>query len=114
MRATDKFFKKQKIVRRSYDISEKMYERLTFLSQNIYEASVNKLVCAAIEHLLKTNDVRLYSKEESDFYSKRTFALPEELVIGLDQFSTRYNVGVSILVNIAIHNLLEEEAEYFK
>lgn len=112
MRATDVFFKKQKIIRRSYDISENMYERLNFLSQNVYEASINKLVCVAINHLLKTNDVRLYSIEEPDFYSKRTFALPEELILGLDQFSIRYNIGVSKLVNISIHNLLEEEAEY--
>lgn len=114
MKATDVFFKKQETIRRSYDVSEKMYERLVFLSQNVYEASVNKLVCVSIQHLIKTENVTLFVSESTDFYSKRTFILPKELIIGLDQLSKKYNIGVSKLVNIAIYRLLEEETEYFE
>lgn len=109
MKATDVFFKKQEIIRRSYDISEKMYERLVFLSQNIYEASVNRLVCVSINHLIKTQNVNLFAMQKEDFCSKRTFSLPKELVIGLEELNSKYNVGISKLVNIAIYNLLIEE-----
>lgn len=109
MRALEIFFKKQKVIRRSYDINDAMYLRLEYLSNSVYDASVNKIVCAAIDHLIKTENVRLYVSDDPGFSSKHTFSLPECLIIGLEQLSEKYTIGVSKLVNIAIFNVLEEE-----
>ena len=114
MKATDGFSKQENVIRRSYDISEKMYTQLEFLSKNIYNASVNKLVCAAIKHLVETENVCLFIVEKSDSASKRTFAIPESLVVSLDRLSNKYDIGTSKLVNIAVQNLLKEESEFFE
>ena len=47
--------------------------------------------------------------QKEDFCLKRTFSLPKELVIGLEELNSKYNIGISKLVNIAIYNLLIEE-----
>ena len=114
MKATDGFSKRENIIRRTYDISDKMYTQLEFLSKNIYDASVNKLVCATIKHLIETENVSLFVVAESDSASKRTFAIPESLIVSLDRLSAKYDIGTSKLVNIAIYNLLEEESEFFE
>lgn len=114
VRALEGFYKKQKTFRRSYDINDSMYEKLEYLSNNVYEGTVNKIVCAAIDHIIKTRAVKLYMVKPPEHLSKRTFYFPECLVTGLEQLSAEYSISIAKLVNIAIYNLLEEETEHFK
>ena len=46
-----RFYKKEKMLSRTLDIDEDLYIKLNYLSKNIYDASINKLVNAAIEVL---------------------------------------------------------------
>lgn len=39
-----KFYKKEKMLSRTLEINEDLYEKLIFLSDTVYDASINKLV----------------------------------------------------------------------
>ena len=53
MNAFDRYYKKEKLISRKLDIEEEMYNELQYLSDNVYDASINKLVNSAIEELVK-------------------------------------------------------------
>lgn len=66
-----KFNKKENIIPRTIEIDKNFYLILEKLSNEIYDASINKLVNAAIETLIETENIKTYPKSNS--YLTRTF-----------------------------------------
>lgn len=107
MSSFDKFNKREKIIPRTIEIDENFYLILEKLSKETYDASINKLVNAAIETLIKSKNIKTY--EKSGVCLTRTFLLRESLLNELYKLKKKYGVPIYMLVNIAIRNALIEE-----
>lgn len=105
-----KFYRKEKLISRTLEIDEELYNKLEFLSKKIYDASISKLVNAAIEDLIDTENVQIY-KRKNNSYVSRSFLIRDSLLEGLYELKKKYRVPIYLLVNIAIRNELEEEDE---
>ena len=105
-----KFYKKEKLISRTLEIDEELYNKLEFLSSNIYDASISKLVNVAIEDLIITENVQIY-KRKNNSYVSRSFLIRDSLLEGLYELKKKYRVPIYLLVNIAIRNELETENE---
>lgn len=53
MSCFSKFYKKEKLLSRTLEIDETLYSELERLASEVYDASVNKLVNAAIEDIIE-------------------------------------------------------------
>ena len=62
MSSFDKFNKREKIIPRTIEIDENFYLILEKLSKETYDASINKLVNAAIETLIKSENIKTYER----------------------------------------------------
>lgn len=109
MSAFDKLYKQEETVNRTYEIDEHLYSILENLSNNIYDASINKLVNLSIDFLLQTKDVQLYSRDKNEIAVSRSFLIRKSLLDGLIEFKETYNISLNRLVNIAIRNALIDE-----
>ena len=49
MSVFDRFYDKDVIIQKTFEIETTLYDRLEFLSENIYDASISKLVNACID-----------------------------------------------------------------
>lgn len=65
-----RFYDKDVIVQETFEIESGLYDRLEFLSENIYDASISTLVNACIDDLVETEDVKLYPKDGKELYVK--------------------------------------------
>ena len=108
MSSFDKFDKKEKIIPRTIEIEDNLYYMLEKLSNEIYDASINKLVNAAIDTLIEKENIKTY-KKNSNIRLTRTFLLRESLLSGLYDLKKKYEIPIYLLVNIAIRNALIEE-----
>lgn len=108
MSCFDRFDKKEKIIARTIEIDDNFYEILERLSKEIYDASINKLVNACIDTLIKTENIQTY-KRESQVRLTRTFLIRESLLKGLNKLKKKYGIPIYLLVNIAVRNALIEE-----
>ena len=63
MRAIDRLYKREETITRSVHIDEDLYERVQYLSENVYEASASKIINVCIENaLLKNKGINFYKK----------------------------------------------------
>ena len=108
MSVFSKFYKREKMVSRTLEIDERLYCELESLSQEVYDASISKLVNAAIEDLIKTENIQLYERKNT-LYVTRSFLIRNSFWDGLYELKKKYGISIRILVNIAIRNVLIEE-----
>lgn len=108
MSCFQKFYKKEKLISRTLEIDETLYYELEILSKEVYDASISKLVNAAIEELIKTEEVKLYGKKNA-LYVTRSFLIRNSFWEGLCNLKKKYGVSIRLLVNMAIRNVLIED-----
>ena len=107
MTLESKFYKKEALISRTLDIDEELYYKLEYLSKEVYDASISKLVNVAIENLIETEDIILYKRKYNSYVS-RSFLIRESFLDGLYELKKKYRVPMYLLVNIAIRNILNE------
>ena len=100
--------KKEKLIPRTFEIDDSLYEKLEKLSKDKYDASVNKMVNLSIEKLVETNKIIPYTVDNS-LYSPRGFLLRETVLDCLYKLKKQYKIPTYMLVNIAIRNALVDE-----
>lgn len=110
MTCFSKFYKREKLVSRTLDIDEELYFELERLSNEVYDASISKLVNAAIENLINTENIQIYERKKTSYVS-RSFLIRSSFLDGLYELKRKYRVPIYLLVNIAIRNVLIEEKE---
>lgn len=103
-----KFNKKERTINRSLNIDEELYTELERLSKNVYDASITKLVNAAIERLIETENIHIYKRKNKSYIS-RSFLVRESLLDNLYELKDKYGVSICLLINVAIRNTLMEE-----
>lgn len=108
MSCFSKFYKKEKSISKTLEIDETLYCQLEKLSSEVYEASISKLVNAAIEELISTENVQLYERKDT-LYVTRSFLIRDSSWEALYNLKKKYGVSIRLLVNIAIKNVLIEE-----
>ena len=99
--------KREKKLRRNYEIDSSLYESLEELTL-IYQATVVDLINTAIEYLIKTENVLLYEKPKNEITTIHTINIRESNIAGMDKLKDKYGISIYKLVNIAIRNLLDD------
>lgn len=108
MGAFDRFYKKEKLVRKTIEIDNNLYEQLKQLSDNEISASVNQLINACIEELIKKENLKMYVKPKDEISIKHSLLIRESFVEELDKLKDKYDISIYKLVNMSISNALEE------
>lgn len=104
----NKFYDKDIIVQKTFDIETKLFDRIEFLSENIYDASISKLINACIDDLVDTEDIKLYPKDGTELYLKHSLLLRRYSLDNLEKLKVKYDISVYKLINMAIHRALDE------
>lgn len=104
----DKYvLKKENILKKRIAIDSLLYEKLMELSNNVYDASINKLVNIAIIDLIKTKNVKLYERPENEISEQNNFLIRESSYMELENLKSKYNISIYKLINIAIYNAIK-------
>lgn len=109
MAYSDKIYKKEKLISRTFYIDEKLYLELERLSKEVYEASISKLINVAIEELVEKEKIEVYENRNRTCVTTRSILIRESLLKGLSELKIKYGLSISMLVNIAVKNEIMEE-----
>lgn len=109
MGAFDRFWKREPLLKKTIEIDDNLYEKVTELSKKVYHTSTNQLINGCIEELLKTKNIKIYEKENDKLPVQHSLLIRESLFNGLEDLREKYNLSIYKLVNIAIKNAIEEQ-----
>lgn len=104
----DRFWKRDKLLKKTIDIDNSLYEKLNELSKTVYHTSTNQLINACIEELLNTKNIKIYEKPEGEITDQRSLLIRKSLFDGLEELRDKYDISIYKLVNIAIKNAIDE------
>ena len=104
----DRFYNKENLIRKTIEIDNNLYEKLKELSENEISASINQLINACIENLIKTKNIKMYIKPKGEISIKHTLLIRKSFVKGLESLKDKYDISIYKLVNMSIYNALNE------
>lgn len=102
MSVFDCFYDKEKLIRKTVEIDNDLYDKLSEILKGKYNTSVNMLINASIEELIKTENINLYAKGDKYSTMKRSLLIKESFSNGLNKLKEKYNISISKLINMAI------------
>lgn len=108
LKAIDRLYKKDVMITRSVHIDEDLYSKVQYLSENIFDASVSKIINVCIEHTLQKNNITFYKKPANTDSVYRSVVLRKAFYDKL--LSTKEQTGISFsrLLNFCIKNFLQD------
>lgn len=108
MNVLDRFWKRDKLVQKTIEIESSLYDSLEFLSNNVYDASISKIINACIDELVESENIKLYPKTGSELFTKHSIILRKSSLENLDKLKNKYGISVYKLIHIAIKNIINE------
>lgn len=108
MGAFNRFWKRDKLLKKTIEIDNSLYEKLNELSKTVYQTSTNQLINACIEELIDTKNIKIYEKPEGEITEQHSLLIRKSLFDGLEELREKYDISIYKLVNIAIKNAIDE------
>ena len=113
MDAIDRLYKRDEIIKRSINIDQELYEKLQYLSANVYDSSVNRIINVCAENALLKNKIKAYKKHKNADVTYRSIALRKEFFGKLMEYSVETGIPFTRIVNGIIKEFLDEYKEQF-
>ena len=105
-----RFYKREKWSNRNVEIEDTLYSELKRISEEVLDASINKLIDACVENFIIENDkVVYYKKPKDEITISRSIRLRESMWNKLDQYKKEYDISLYKLVNMSIKYTLDNK-----
>lgn len=98
----ERFYKKEKKVKKSVEIEGDIYDRLKEIADKELDASVNKIIDACVDEFELGEKIVIYKKEKNDLNVARSIIIRESMYKKLEDMREKYGISISKLINVAI------------
>jgi len=110
MSIQNRLTKKEKLIQKTINIDTNLYERIEKLSRRKYEESISRIINACVYELAETEKIDIY-ENENELLEKHTIIFRQSVLKELERLRKKYRISIYKLVNIAIHNVIDELEE---
>lgn len=109
MRAIDRLYKKDDTITRSLHIDEDLYTEIQYLSENVFDASVSKIINVCVENtLLKNKPITYYKKSKGTESIYRSVVFRKSFFDELLEIKDATGISFSRIVNGCINDFLND------
>lgn len=109
MAIADRLPSREKLVQKTINIDDRLYTRLEGVADKL-EISISKIINACILELAEQENVRLYDGS-NELLVKHTILFQERALREVERLKEKYRISFYKMVNIAIHNVIDELEE---
>ena len=104
----ERFYSKERWIKKSAEIEGKLYDRLKEISKKELDGSINKIIDACVDDLKLENKVVIYCKDRNEINVARSIIIRESTYKKLEELREKYGISISKILNIAIKTGLEK------
>ena len=104
----ERFYKKEKWIKKSAEIEGKLYDKLKEISGEKLDASINKIIDACVDDLKLEDKVVIFCKDKNEINVARSIIMRESTYKKLEDLREKYGISISKIMNIAIKIGLEK------
>lgn len=109
MKAIDRLYKREEMVIKTLHIDQDLYEKVQYLSANVFDASVSKIINVCIENsLLKNEGIKYYKRPSNVDSIYRSIVLRKSFCDKLLKIREETGISFSRLINACIKEFLDE------
>lgn len=109
MRAIDRLYKREETIMRSLHIDEDLYTQIQYLSEEVFDASVSKIINVCVENtLLKDEPIKFYKKKNGTDAIYRSVIFRRSFFEKLLEIKDNTRISFSRIVNGCINEFLED------
>ena len=114
MNVIDRLYKKDESIIKSVHIDQDLYSEMQYLSDNIFDASVSKIINVCVENtLIKDKPIKYYKKPNGIDSTYRSVVLRKSFYTKLLEMRDETGISFSRLLNGCIHEFLEDYKDQF-
>lgn len=107
----ERFYKREKWVKKSIEIEGILYDRLKEISAKELDASINKIIDACVDNYKMEDKVIIYRKEKDEINVARSVIVRESVYKKLEEMREKYGISISKLINVAIREGIKKYEE---
>lgn len=105
-----RFYPKEKWINRNIEIEDSLYSELKKISEDILDASINKLIDSCVENFkIENEQIVYYKKPKNEITIARSIRLRESMWNKLDELKNDYDISLYKLINMAIKYTLYDK-----
>ncbi len=104
----NRFYPKEKWVKKSAEIEGKLYDRLKEIADKELDASVNKIIDACVDDFKMEAKIVIYKKDKNEINVARSIIIRESTYKKLEEMREKYGISISKLINIAVRVGIEK------
>lgn len=105
-----RFYLKEKWINRNIEVEDSLYSELKRISENVLDASINKLIDSCVENFkIEDNKIIYYKKPKDEITIARSIRLRESMWNKLDQYKKEYDISLYKLINMSIKYTLDNK-----
>lgn len=105
-----RFYPKEKWINRNIEIEDSLYSELKKISEDILDASINKLIDSCVENFkIENEQIVYYKKPKNEITIARSIRLRESMWNKLDELKNDYDISLYKLINMAIKYTLDDK-----
>ena len=86
----NRFYPKEKWVKKSVEIEGRLYDRLKEIAENELEASVNKIIDACIDDFELVETIVIYKKDKDEINVARSIIIRESMYKKLEEMREKF------------------------
>ena len=114
MKAIDRLYRKDKNITRSVHIDQDLYSKIQYLSENVFDASVSRIINVCIENsLLKNKNISFYKKPDGTDSIYRSIVLRKSFYDELIKIKGKTGISFSRLLNGCMKEFLDDYKKEF-
>jgi predicted DNA-binding protein len=114
MRAIDRLYRKEKMITRSIHLDDDLYCKLEYLSNNIFDATISKIINVCIEDYLQEGKFEYYRRPEEITSIYRSIFIRESFYDALNEVKNKKGISFTRLLNAAIKNFIDKYIDELK
>lgn len=103
-----RFYPKEKWINRNIEIEDTLYSELKRISEDVLDASINKLIDSCVENFqIEDDQIIYYKKPKNEITIARSIRLRESMWHKLDELKKDYDISLYKLINMSIKYTLD-------